>query len=74
MLIWSHYRFKQRLLDKCREYPWCKVIFVDEHYTIKTCGLCGFIHQKLGSSKTFKCPQCKIEMDRNIHATRNILL
>jgi putative transposase len=74
MLGWSHYRFKQRLLNKTREYPWCKVIICDEHYTSKTCGNCGHLHMKLGSSKTFKCPQCHVEMDRDINAARNILL
>jgi len=74
MLGWSHYRFKQRLLNKTREYPWCKVISCDEHFTSRTCGNCGFLHQKLGSSKTFKCPKCKVEMDRDINAARNILL
>ena len=74
MLGWSHYRFKQRLLNKTREYPWCKIIICDEHHTSKTCGKCGYLHQKLGSSKTFKCPQCNVEMDRDINAARNILL
>lgn len=27
----------------------------------KTCNKCGFIHQKLGKLKHFKCPQCQIE-------------
>jgi putative transposase len=74
MLTWSHYRFKQRLLDKTREYPWCNVVICDEHYTSKTCGNCGFLHQKLGSSKSFKCPRCATEMDRDVNAARNILL
>lgn len=74
MLTWSHYRFKQRLINKTKEYPWCKVIICDEHYTSKTCSQCGFLHQKLGASKTFKCPQCNVEMDRDINAAKNILL
>jgi putative transposase len=74
MLTWSHYNFKQRLLNKTREYPWCKVLIVDEHYTSKTCGLCGNIHKKLGGSKVFKCPSCGIEADRDAQAARNILL
>ncbi|RHZ56880.1 hypothetical protein Glove_396g97 [Diversispora epigaea] len=60
---WSHY-----------QYPWCKVVICDEHYTSKTCGNCGYLHQKLRSNKTFKCSQCQIEMDRDINAARNILL
>jgi putative transposase len=74
MLTWAHYRFRQRLINKIREYPWCNVILCDEHFTSKTCGNCGFIHQNLGKLKRFECPQCKIEMDRDINAARNILL
>ena len=74
VLTWSHYSFKQRLLNKAREHPWCKVLIVDEHYTSKTCGFCGKIDQKLGGKKIFKCHSCKIEADRDIHAARNILL
>jgi putative transposase len=74
MLTWSHYKFQQRLLSKVREYPWCKVLIVDEHYTSKCCGLCGRIHWNLGGNKEFKCPYCNILCDRDIHAARNILL
>ena len=74
MLTWGHYRFRQRLLNKTREYPWCNVFVVDEAYTSKTCGKCGILHQTLGSSKTFKCPKCSVEMDRDINAARNIFL
>ncbi len=34
MLGWSHFRFRQRLLNKVREYPWVKVGICDEHYTV----------------------------------------
>ncbi len=74
MLTWSHYRFQQRLLDKQREFPWCKVIICDEVYTSKTCGNCGKVHPNLGRKKTFHCPFCKVKMDRDANAARNILL
>jgi len=74
MATWGHYRFKQRLLHKSREYPWCKPIICDEHFTSKTCGQCGFIHDKLGSSKVFKCPQCQFTLDRDVNGARNILI
>jgi len=35
MLTWSHYRFRRCLENKIREYPWCRVHIVDEHYTVK---------------------------------------
>ena len=74
MLTWSHYRFKQRLLNKTREYTGCKVIIVDESYTSKTCGQCGRLHESLGSNKIFRCPSCRVVMDRDLNAARNILL
>lgn len=74
MLTWSHYSFRKILENKSKQYPWCKVFVVNEAFTSKTCGCCGFIHAKLGSSKTFKCPRCKIEMDRDVNGARNILL
>src|SRR5690606_28489903 len=46
----------------------------DEHFTSKTCGNCGFLNFTLGQKKIFSCPQCSIEMDRDVNAARNILL
>jgi len=74
MITWSHYRFKQRLLFKRQEYPWCKVVVCDEAYTSKTCGQCGKLHHALGGSKVFTCPSCGLQVDRDAHAARNILL
>src|SRR4051812_41888739 len=67
MCTWSHYRFRTRLEQKTREYPWCQVIYVKEDYTSKTCGDCGAIHWKLGKNKVFKCPECRIVMDRDVN-------
>jgi len=74
MLTWSHYRFRQTLLSKSREYPWVEVIVVDEAFTSKTCGQCGELHQTLGVSKVFVCPKCKFTADRDVNGARNILL
>ena len=74
MCAWSHYRFRQRLLNKAREYPWCRVIVTEEPYTSKTCGQCGWIHQKLGGSKIFRCQKCTFVCDRDVNGARNILL
>ena len=35
MLTWAHFRFKQHLLHKIREYPWCHVVLVNEAYTVR---------------------------------------
>lgn len=74
MATWSHYRFRQHILHKVREHPGCRIALVNEAYTSKTCGACGHIHRHLGGSKLFKCPQCGLTADRDIHAARNILL
>jgi putative transposase len=74
MATWSHFRFRQRLLNKVREYPWCRVVIVNEAYTSKTCGACGHIHWELRGQKEFRCPKCSLHCDRDLHAARNILL
>lgn len=74
MYTWSHYKFQQRLLHKIREFPQCRVVICDEDFTSKTCGRCGFIHEKLGGNKTFKCPSCHVSLSRDVNGARNILL
>ena len=76
MLMLSHFRFRQRLINKAREYPLCNVIVTPEPYTSKTCGKCGIIHKSLGNAKTFVCPNsdCGFEVDRDANGARNILL
>ncbi|RHZ53548.1 hypothetical protein Glove_441g69 [Diversispora epigaea] len=34
MLTWSHFQFRQYLLHKVREYPWCRIIICTEEYTM----------------------------------------
>ena len=73
MLTWSHYRFKQRLLDKTKEFPSCRVIVCDEHFTTKTCGQCGVLND-VGASKAYSCTKCDAEFDRDVNAARNVYL
>jgi len=73
MYTWSHYKFRQRLLEKAKEHPWCRVIEVDEAFTSKTCDECGYIRENF-KGKTFECPSCGHKADRDIHAGKNILL
>jgi putative transposase len=74
MCTWSHYRFRQHLIHKAHEHPWCQIILCTEEYTSKTCGSCGCIHRGLGGSKVFRCPSCVADIDRDINGARNILL
>ncbi len=73
MLTWSHFKFKQFLKCKAREYN-TVVIEVDESYTSKTCGRCGHIVNNLGGKKVFKCPVCGLVIDRDYNGVRNVYL
>jgi putative transposase len=74
MLTFSHFLFRQRLLHKVREYPWCRVFLCDESFTSKTCGNCGLCNDKLGGSKLFHCKSCNFRADRDANGARNILI
>jgi putative transposase len=74
MVTWSHGLFRQHLLHKQREYPWCRVYICTEEYTSKTCTACGHIHAHLGGNKRFRCPACGVHLDRDANGARNILL
>lgn len=72
LLCLAHYRFKQRLIAKC-EATGKKLVIVNEAYTSKTCSDCGYLNNNLGKLRTFKCPHCPLEIDRDINASINIL-
>jgi putative transposase len=74
LYTWAHYRFRERLLSKVREFPWCRVVIVDEAYTSKTCGRCGALNLKLAGKKDFRCGSCNFGADRDHNAARNILI
>ena len=67
------FSFRQFLIHKAREFG-TRVIICDEYYTSKTCTHCGILNHGLGASKTFVCPTCSAEYDRDAGAARNILL
>jgi len=73
LLTWSHYKFHQIIQSKSKRFG-AFVIPCEEHYTSKGCGYCGDINNELGESKGFECPKCKFKSDRDINASRNILL
>ena len=72
MHTWSPYTFQQRLHNRANGTT-TFVMDQDEAYTSKTCGRCGKINKKLGSSKTFEC-QCGTVIDRDVNGARNILV
>jgi len=73
MMTWSHYRFRQMLKAKAVETG-TFVKEVTEEFTSKTCTCCGTLHKNLGSSKIYKCKQCRSVFDRDENGARNILI
>jgi putative transposase len=73
MLSWSHYKFRERLINKSREYN-CEVVVCNESYTSMTCSKCGEENKTLGSQRVFKCKNCKVKIGRDLNGARNILL
>jgi putative transposase len=73
MLTWAHYRFKLFLKQKAH-LNGCNVVDATEEYTSKTCTCCGYVHQKLGGSKTFKCPNCEYTLPRDMNGALGIML
>ena len=73
MNIYSHYQFQQKMIYQGKKYN-CDVRIVEEDYTTKTCGNCGYMNHFVGNSDVFWCPKCKKELERDYQAARNILL
>ena len=71
MLTWGHFRFKQFLKSKAKEYS-ATVEDVCEAYTSKTCSYCGK-RQNIGSKKVMRCG-CGVSVDRDLNGARGIML
>jgi len=69
----GHTMFRNKLASKCEERGVYYEI-VDESYTSKTCSNCGGYKDNLGGNKVYKCESCKIILDRDVNACRNILI
>ena len=67
--FWSHGAFRKRLRDRARGTG-CEVIVTEEHWTSKSCCVCGKRDMKLGASKTFSC--CGQSWDRDLNGAVNI--
>ncbi len=69
--MFSFYKFKEKLQYKCDTYG-KKLLIVDESYTSCTCGVCGKITRM--SDEIYLCQFCGLEIDRDVMASRNILI
>lgn len=75
LLSSSLFNFRLRLKYKC-DVKKVNYKIVNEWKTSLTCSCCANIKtsQELGSNKIYNCSNCKSVMDRDINASRNILI
>lgn len=77
MLTWSHFRFRQFLIQKA-EQRGKLVIHPLESYTTKTCCRCGRINNSVGGSRVFLCREdrggCGLRISRDLNGAVGILL
>ena len=66
----SHYRFRMILKSQCEKYN-CIYKEINEYETSQRCHKCNK-KNNVGSSKIYKCEECKISLDRDINASINI--
>ncbi len=50
-----------------------KVVSVDPRYTSQVCSRCGSIVKKTLSVRVHRCPDCGLELDRDVNAAINVL-
>jgi len=74
MLTLSHYRFRQILTLKAKEFG-TNLHVMGEEYTTKTC-CCGKLNDRIGGSKTYICvdPVCGYRADRDVNGARNVFV
>jgi len=72
MLQLSHGYFREKLI-KYAASRHRNLYLVGEEFTTKTCGHCGHV-QEVGASKVYNCQNCRISLDRDENAARNICL
>ena len=73
MLSLSHYAFRQKLISR-GTHVGCNIILASEAYTSLTCTKCGNQKDDLRGSKTYKCEECGMKMDRDMNGARNIMI
>lgn len=66
------YKFKQRLLNRSKNEN--KIVYeIAEPFTTKTCSSCGQINNPEAST-VFNCSSCKLNIGRDVNASKNICM
>jgi len=73
-MAWGHGKFRERLISKAEELgKQVEVVGVEvvgEAFTSKTCSRCGWVDQRLGGRKMFRCRACGLTVDRDVNGAR----
>jgi putative transposase len=71
----SWHEFKRQLEYKCK-WKGRDLIIIDRFFpSSKTCNSCGFVNSNLTlKDRTWKCPSCNTDLDRDLNASKNILM
>ena len=67
------YKFKERLRNKCHLYG-KKYGEINEAWTSKVCSTCGNVKKEENKTKIYECQKCKIVLDRDSNAAKNIYI
>lgn len=69
----NFYKFKDKLKYKC-SIKNKTIKIVDESFTSKMCSDCGNLNQRENKTKTFKCQNCNLTIDRDYNGAKNIFI
>ncbi len=72
MNSWSYYEL-QRQIEYKAKWEGLKAIYVDAKGTSSLCAICGSRLNPNSTDRQLWCPKCKISIDRDLNAARNIL-
>lgn len=72
LTAWKGTYLIHKLEARCEEVG-IKVIKVNPRYTSQRCSSCGWVYKKNRNGKNYNCIKCKLEIDADINAAKNIL-
>lgn len=73
MNSWSYAELQRQIEYKAR-WEGLPVIYVHPHGTSARCSKCGFRMARIPEeSRQLKCPTCRVSVDRDVNAAKNIL-
>ena len=73
MNSWSYAELQRQIECKAR-WEGLPIIYVHSHGTSAKCSICGSRMTRIPEeNRTLKCPSCRVSVDRDVNAARNIM-